>query len=217
VEDGKILFEQNSKNEEVCSINIVKLPGKHNLENVCAAVCTVKIAGIPSDAIIRTLQSFNGLEHRLELVAEFKGVKYYNDSFSTTPETTLAAIHAFDAPKILIIGGSTKRSDFSRLAEEIKTNKSIKAIVQGGKEWQQIKDAVGEKPEHLQYLEGAASLNEIVSKAAGAAQAGDVVLLSPACASFDMFKNYKERGEKFKEAVNAIRPTPGAVFIVHKD
>lgn len=217
VEGDMIVFEKDSKKETVCETKIVKLPGKHNLENVCAAIAAVKIAGVSNGAIVKTLNSFSGLEHRLELVDEIKGVKYYNDSFSTTPETTIAAIHAFEQPKIVIIGGSTKRSDFSKLAELIRNDKTIKAIVQGGKEWQQIKDAIGEKPEHLTYLEGATSMRDIVEKAAGAAQAGDVVLLSPACASFDMFANYKERGEKFKEAVKAVKPMPGAVFIVHKD
>lgn len=215
VEDGMIVFEKDSQKETVCEVKIVKLPGRHNLENVCAAVAAAKLAGVSNEAIVKTLVSFSGLEHRLELVGEIKGVKYFNDSFSTTPETTIAAIHAFDGPKIVIIGGSTKHSDFSKLAELIRTDKTIKAIVQGGREWRQIKDVIGEKPEHLQYLEGATNMVEIVEKAASVAQAGDIVLLSPACASFDMFTNYKERGEKFKEAVRAIKPPPGAVFVLH--
>ncbi|MBI1863387.1 UDP-N-acetylmuramoyl-L-alanine--D-glutamate ligase [Candidatus Microgenomates bacterium] len=217
IENGNIMFEQNSAKELVCSTNIIKLPGKHNWENVCAAVCAAKLAGIPSESIAKTLSSFAGLEHRLELVKEIRGVKYYNDSFSTTPETTVAAIRAFDQPKILILGGSTKHSDFTHLAEEIRTNKTVKVIIQGGKEWQQIKDAIGEKPAHIEYHEGASSMKEMVEQAANSAQAGDVVLLSPACASFDLFKNYKDRGEAFKEAVNSYHPTPGAVFVVHKD
>lgn len=218
IESDMIVFEKDGIKETVCEGKLTKLPGKHNLENVCAAVAAARLAGATHEGIIKTLASFSGLPHRLELIDNIKGVKYYNDSFSTTPETTIAAIRAFEGPpKIVIIGGSTKHSDFSKLAEVIRTDKTIKAIVQGGKEWQQIKDAIGEKPEHLQYLEGATSMKEIVEKAAGVAAAGDVVLLSPACASFDMFANYKERGEKFKEAVRAIKPPPGAVFITHQD
>lgn len=217
IENGMIVFEKDGEKETVCEASLTKLPGKHNLENVCAGVAAAKLAAATNEGIIKTLASFSGLPHRLELVDEIKGVKYYNDSFSTTPETTIAAIRAFEEPpKIVIIGGSTKHSDFSKLAEVIKGDKTIKAIVQGGKEWQQIKDAIGEKPEHIQYLEGATSMTEIVQKAASVAKEGDVVLLSPACASFDMFANYKERGEKFKEAVRAIKPEPGAVFITHK-
>lgn len=217
IEGEMIVFEKDSKKEAVCEVKLVKLPGKHNLENVCAAVAAAKLAGVTNEALIKTVASFSGLPHRLELIDEIKDVKYYNDSFSTTPETTIAAIHAFESPKILILGGSTKRSDFSKLGALIREDKTVKAIVQGGKEWQQIKDAIGEKPEHLQYLEGATSMSEIVKQAASVAQAGDVVLLSPACASFDMFANYKERGEKFGEAVRNSRPTPGAVFVIHKD
>lgn len=217
IEGEMIMFERDGKKESVCEVKLVKLPGRHNLENVCAAVCAAKLAEVSNAAIVKTLLSFKGLPHRLELVDQIKGVKYYNDSFSTTPETTIAAINAFESPKIVIIGGSTKHSDFSNLAELIRNDKSVKALVQGGKEWEQIKAAIGEKPAHLQYLEGAASMQEMVEKAASVAQPGDVVLLSPACASFDMFANYKERGEKFKEAVRAIHPEPGAVFVTHKD
>ncbi|MBI2442759.1 MAG: UDP-N-acetylmuramoyl-L-alanine--D-glutamate ligase [Candidatus Levybacteria bacterium] len=182
----------------------IKLPGKHNWENVCAAVMAATLAGAAKEDVVAVLSTFAGLEHRLELVREVGGVKYYDDSFSTTPETAIAAIESFAAPEILILGGSSKHSDFTELGEVIGKAKNIKVIIGIGVEWENIKKSVEQRAEgrpEILMIEGAKDMKTIVAAAAKIALPGDVVLLSPACASFDMFKNYKERGEQFKQEV----------------
>src|SRR5205085_8105908 len=120
----------------------ILLPGKHNWENICAAVMAANLAGVKKEAMVSVLRSFAGLEHRLQLVREVKGVKYYDDSFSTTPETAIAAIEAFEAPEILILGGSSKKSDFSELGKVINEAKNIKMIIGIGVEWPAIKKSI---------------------------------------------------------------------------
>lgn len=192
--------------EIIIDVKDILLPGKHNLENVCAAVIAALSAGVSKENIRKVLKTFKGLEHRLELVGEVNGVRYYDDSFSTTPETAIAAIRAFTQPEILILGGSSKRSDFTGLGRVIGGAKNIKAIIGVGVEWKRIKEelkvASGKlKIGKLKIIEGLKNMKEIVESAAKMAQVGDVVLLSPACASFDMFKNYKDRGEQFEKHV----------------
>src|SRR6185312_3177550 len=126
-------------------------------------------------------------EHRLELVREVHGVRYYDDSFSTVPETAIAAISAFTQPEILILGGSSKNSDFTELGKIISWVGNIKAIIGIGIEWPKIKSQI-QNPQFA-IIEGLTSMKEIVTKAYELAESGDVVLLSPACASFDMFAN----------------------------
>ena len=130
------------------------------------------------------------------------GVKYYNDSFSTTPETAMAAIRAFDSPEILILGGSSKGSDFTELGQVINQAKNIKAIIGIGVEWSTIKLRIMNS--ELRIKEGCQDMEEVVKAAYEMGKPGDVVILSPACASFDMFKNYKHRGYEFKKAVGAL-------------
>ncbi len=180
----------------------IALPGKHNWENVCAAVMAATLANVSKESVTDILKTFKGLEHRLELVKTVKGVRYYDDSFSTTPETAQAAILAFEDPEILILGGSSKNSDFTMLGEVIGKSENIKAIIGIGSEWPRIKEQINDW--HFQIIEGLSSLDEVVQKAAEVAEPGDVVLLSPACASFDMFKDYKDRGIQFQKAVNSL-------------
>ena len=221
--------------ETIIDIKDILLPGKHNLENVCAAVMAATIVGVSKENIVKVLKTFKGLEHRLELIGEVNGVKYYDDSFSTTPETAIAAIEAFKSPEILILGGSSKGSDFTELGHVINNAKNIKAIIGIGKEWHKIKSKINPSTtlrarnqkskiigvnKHLEGgrmdsfevdsmaiigIEGCRSMQEIVQAAVKIARPGDVVLLSPACASFDMFKNYKDRGEQFKEQVLKLK------------
>lgn len=207
VKDGAVWVGMNGIEWKIVDVIDIKLPGKHNLENVCAAAMAATLAGADKNAIASVLKSFSGLEHRLELVREVDGVKYYDDSFSTTPETAIAAIEAFENPEILILGGSEKHSDFTELGEIISKAKNIKAIIGIGVEWPRIKKSIeqsakGEEP--LLFIEGATSMEQIVKAASKLATTGDVVLLSPACASFDMFKNYKERGEAFEKEVKNL-------------
>jgi len=149
------------------------------------------------------VSDFKGLVHRLEEVAKVKGVSYFDDSFSTTPETTIAAINAFSEPVILIAGGSEKGSDFSELGRVISETKNIKAIILIGLMADRIEKSIENKK--IKILKGAKNMREIFEMVKREAAEGDVVLLSPACASFDMFKNYKERGEEFKGEVRKLQ------------
>lgn len=185
--------------EIICTTDEVKLLGKHNLQNICAAVTAVWQVTHDIAAIRSVITSFTGLEHRLELVRELSDVKYYDDSFGTTPETAIVAIEAFKEPKVVILGGSDKGAKFDKLAETIKNN-DVRSVIVIGKMADTIKSAlhgVGFKD----IISGGNTMKEIVDAAHADAQSGDVVLLSTACASFDMFKNYKDRGEQFKAAV----------------
>ncbi len=202
VKDGAVWLKKHDSKREVVKTSDIVLPGRHNLENVCAAAMAANLAGVSLTSIAKVLKTFKGLEHRLELVRDFRGVRYYDDSFSTTPETAIAAIEAFDAPEILILGGSSKNSDFTELGQLISTRVNIKAVIGIGDEWNKIKLKM--KSEKLKIVEGLQSMEEVVRNAAILAEPGDVVLLSPACASFGMFKNYKERGELFKKAVQEL-------------
>jgi UDP-N-acetylmuramoylalanine--D-glutamate ligase len=201
---GRVVVRRNGSDDEIIKTSEIALPGKHNLENVCAAVMAARLAGVSTKHIIQTLKTFTGLPHRLEFVSEIKGVKYYDDSFSTTPETAIAAIESFDQPKVLILGGSSKGSDFTLLGKTIRESDSIKAIIGIGDEWEEIKASIGNLTAQVLLIEGAESMHQVVQAAAKIAQKGDIVLLSPSCASFDMFKDYKDRGEQFRKSVLAL-------------
>ncbi len=205
IKDNAVILSQNGKEEKVINSSEVLLPGKHNLENVCAAVMAATLSGVSKENIVSILKTFKGLEHRLELVAEINGVKYYDDSFSTTPETAIAAINAFKNPEILILGGSSKKSNFEELGKVISEASNIKAIIGIGIEWERIKAQFRIQNSEFIIIEGADSMEKIVTAASRIAVSGDVVLLSPACASFDMFRNYKDRGEQFKAEVRKLR------------
>ncbi|HXS15182.1 MAG TPA: UDP-N-acetylmuramoyl-L-alanine--D-glutamate ligase, partial [Candidatus Saccharimonadales bacterium] len=202
VRDNKVILRSGGSETEVIDSAEILLPGAHNLENVCAAVMAAYSAGVSIPDIAFVLRTFKGLEHRLELVREVHGVRYYDDSFSTVPETAIAAISAFTQPEILILGGSSKNSDFTELGKIISSVGNIKAIIGIGIEWPKIKSQI-QNPQFA-IIEGLTSMKEIVTKAYELAESGDVVLLSPACASFDMFANYKDRGNQFKEQVNLL-------------
>ena len=199
----QVVVRKNGNDDEIIKTSEIALPGKHNLENVCASVMAARLMGVNTRHIIKVLKTFTGLPHRLELVSEINGVTYYDDSYSTTPETAIAAIESFDQPKILILGGSSKGSDFSELGKVIRESDSIKAIIGIGDEWLSIKEQL-ENLTRVLIIEGAENMHTIVAAAVKIAQKGDVVLLSPACASFGMFKNYQDRGEQFKKEVLAL-------------
>lgn len=204
VKEDVIWIREKDLEEKVINTKDILIPGKHNFENACAASMAAYLAGVSVQNISYVLKTFKGLEHRLELVATINGVKYYDDSFATNPESTIAAINAFTQPEILILGGSSKNSDFSLLAKTIMESKNIKAIIGIGKEWETIKKLlVGLNPDVL-VLEGPTNMETIVAAANKLAVSGDIVILSPACASFDMFKNYKDRGDQFKKEVEIL-------------
>ncbi len=192
----------------------IALLGKHNLENVLPAVVVARYFDLPIPAIQKVLFSFAGLPYRLEFVREVNSVKYYNDSFSTTPETSIAAVYAFKGPVTLIAGGSEKNSEFGEWAVELQKCANLKNIILIGitadrmeKELQKAAEMVkkiGTVTEFPLKIWRAGNLQEALLLAVKNAQPGDNVVLSPACASFDMFKNYKERGEKFKTMVGEL-------------
>jgi UDP-N-acetylmuramoylalanine--D-glutamate ligase len=194
---------------EVVRTDELKLLGEHNWQNVCAAITVVWAA--LNDETVRehlveamrsVLTTFSGLEHRLEFVRELDGVKYYDDSFGTTPETAMVALQAFEQPKVAILGGSDKGANYDQLAKAVASS-NVRTVLLIGDQAERIKaalDAVG----YTNYQPGGQNMTEIINTARAAAQPGDVVLLSPACASFDMFQNYKDRGDQFKTAVQAL-------------
>lgn len=186
----------------IASFEELKLRGRHNLENITAASLAVYLAGAKPTVIAEVVKSFNGLEHRLELVREVNGVKYYNDSFSTVPETAIAALDSFAEPIILIAGGSDKKSDYTELGKKI-ANANVKAIILVGDMAEKIKASIPSKYKG-EIITGLTKMDDMVTKAANLASAGDVVLLSPACASFGLFENYKDRGNQFKEVVGKL-------------
>jgi UDP-N-acetylmuramoylalanine--D-glutamate ligase len=187
----------------ICNINEVGLLGRHNLENVCAAITAVwPVISGNIEAIRKIVSNFKGLEHRLELVREVSGVQYYNDSFATTPEATIAAVRAFKQPKVLILGGHDKGIPFFDLVGEL-THANVRQIIYIGDTGPKIAEMLtNHGVENVSA--GGNTMTEIVTHAKGFAQPGDVVLLSTACASFGLFKDYKDRGNQFKQAVKVL-------------
>lgn len=201
-ENGDVFLTIGGK-KKICSKDEIKLIGRHNLENIAASAIVGKLLSIPSAEVAEAVKSFSGLPHRLEFVREVGGVKFYNDSFSTNPTPTIAAIRSFTEPVTLILGGSSKGADFSQLAEEIKKS-SVKNIILIGLEGKRISLALENKDLKVNIIQGGNSISETVEQAKEISGSKEVVLFSPACASFDMFDNYKDRGEKFKIAVNKL-------------
>ncbi len=200
--------------QTICRTNELKLLGKHNWQNVCAAVTAVWQVSQDVEAMRSVLTSFTGLEHRLQFIRELDGVQYYDDSFGTTPETAIVAIEAFTEPKVIILGGSTKGADFDKLAETLTTGNIRHIILMGNTTNTEHPSDSPKIEEELRkhgisnvtslIRPGGPSIAEVVNTARAAAKNGDVVLLSAACASFDMFNNYKQRGEQFSHAVQAL-------------
>jgi UDP-N-acetylmuramoylalanine--D-glutamate ligase len=189
--------------EEVCSVGDVHLPGRHNLENVGAAIAAVwDVIDGNKSAIVAALHSFTGLLHRLEFVRELDQVKYYDDSFGTTPETAIVAIQAFSQPKVIILGGSDKKASFDELAVKVKQS-TIRSVVLIGDTAPQLRAAL-EAAGFTAVVDGGHTMQSIVATARQQARPGDIVLLSTGCASFGLFKNYHDRGEQFKSAVQAL-------------
>ncbi|MHC4843666.1 MAG: UDP-N-acetylmuramoyl-L-alanine--D-glutamate ligase [Planctomycetota bacterium] len=200
---GRICIKYSS--DEVSS-NIAKsfkLPGRANLSNLAAALAVVDYFGIDINTVRATVGEFKALAHRLELVAEFDGVKWYNDSISTTPVSSIAALDAFEEPKIIIAGGYDKNLAFDELGKVIA--QKTKAAILIGDTAQKISDAITGTEGNKISVQFADSLEEAVELANKIATAGDVVLLSPACASYDMFDNFQHRGREFVKLVQQLK------------
>jgi UDP-N-acetylmuramoylalanine--D-glutamate ligase len=207
VREGNILFrdaraEAKTPQREIMLVSEIPLKGAHNLENVLAAVCAGALMGCAPEKIRHAVREFKAVEHRLEFVATIRGVDYYNDSKATNVDATIKALESFPANIHLILGGKDKGSDYSVLNELLRQRvKRVYTIgAAAGKIESQIVSSKGGGVEvvHAETLENA------VRKANAAAEPGDVVLLAPACASFDQFKNYEQRGQAFKEIVRGL-------------
>lgn len=186
----------------ICDTASLKLLGKHNWQNACAAVTAVWQAINNADAIKQVLTTFSGLEHRLELVRELNGVKYYDDSFGTTPETAIVAVQAFTEPKVLIVGGSDKGVPFDDLADAIVQN-NVRHAITIGATGPAIATALRARG-FTRITEDLNTMPEMIQTASSLAEVGDIVLLSTGCASFGLFRDYKDRGDQFKQAVQTL-------------
>ncbi|MDD4271636.1 MAG: UDP-N-acetylmuramoyl-L-alanine--D-glutamate ligase [Patescibacteria group bacterium] len=181
-----------------------KLIGEHNKENIAAAVKAAKIVGIKPEVIKKAVVNFKGLKHRLELAGERQGVKYYDDSFATTPESAIIALKAFAQPVIILLGGADKGSNFKVLALEAKRRCKF-VVLLNGRATPGIKKELLKAKFDKNKMKLANNMKEAIAIARAESEFGDVVLLSTACASFGMFKNYKERGDLFKKQVNNLK------------
>lgn len=202
VQDGYFCVQ----NRQICSTNHLLLPGVHNLENACAAMSAVTELPITvtDEQYAAGLESFTGLPHRLKLIAEKNGVKYYDDSISTTPGSAIVALKAFTEPKILILGGSDKGADYAELAQEI-ARQQMRAVIVNGANASEIIEILHKNKVSCQVVQlEMSAMSTVVEMAANQAQPGDAVILSPAAASFDMFKSYNDRGEQFVAAVEKL-------------
>jgi UDP-N-acetylmuramoylalanine--D-glutamate ligase len=198
---GESIFfvaNEGAKAEPVMPVREISLAGAHNVENVLAAVCAARLAGIASETIRSAVAAFKAVEHRLEFVRYVGGVRYYNDSKATNVDATMKAIEAFPSGIHLILGGKDKNSDY-RVLEPL-LRERVKTVITIG--------SAAEKIEHqlngVVKIEAAQTLERAVALAHETAKAGDAVLLAPACASFDQFENYEQRGRVFKELVAAL-------------
>ena len=199
VHKGAVLFRRGGTQQEVMLASEIPLKGAHNLENVLAAVCAGALMGCEAAKIAGAIRNFKAVEHRLEYVATVRGVEYYNDSKATNVDATIKALESFPGNIHLILGGKDKGSDYAVLNDLLRQR--VKAVYTIGaaaeKIQSQIKGATNIVP--------SGTIDVAVKQAAAAAQPGDVVLLAPACASFDQFQNYEHRGRVFKELVLGLR------------
>jgi UDP-N-acetylmuramoylalanine--D-glutamate ligase len=203
LEGGAIKYAENGAAETVLDVSDIMIPGVHNVENYMAAIAATR-GLVPPSAVTRPARSFGGVAHRIEIVRERGGVKYYNDSIASSPTRTSAGLRSFGEKVILIAGGKDKGVPFDSLAPDIIAH--VKTLVLTGLTAEKIRAAVLSRP-------GYAGVPEIITRpdftdavhtAANCAQRGDTVLLSPACTSFDAFANFEERGDRFKEIVNGL-------------
>ncbi|HEY6765134.1 MAG TPA: UDP-N-acetylmuramoyl-L-alanine--D-glutamate ligase [Candidatus Sulfotelmatobacter sp.] len=197
VRDGRILFRDGTQQHEVMLASDIPLKGAHNLENVLAAVCASALMGCVPDKIRQAVRDFKAVEHRLEFVGSVRGVDYYNDSKATNVDATIKALESFPANIHLILGGKDKGSDYSLLNDLLRQR--VKRVYTIGAAAAKIESQI----KGVEIVP-ANTLENATRKAHAVAEAGDVVLLAPACASFDQFKNYEQRGQVFKEIVRGL-------------
>lgn len=199
VRSGEIVFRRDGAEEVLLGAEEIPLPGAHNLENVLAAALAARLAGAGAAAIARGVRSFAGVEHRLEFTGEIRGVRYYNDSKATNVDATLKALDAFPGRVLVILGGKDKGSDYTVLQQPLR-EKAILALLIGAAAEKIASQIAGSVP-----IERAGTLQAALDIAERRAQSGDIVLLAPACASFDQFENFEHRGRVFKQLVRRLQ------------
>jgi UDP-N-acetylmuramoylalanine--D-glutamate ligase len=199
--NGLVMFRSSEQASPTPVFPLAEIPlkGEHNVENVLAAVCAACVANIPGKVIERTVASFHAVEHRLEFVAAIHGVDYYNDSKATNVDATAKAIASFPGNIHLIMGGKDKNSDYTQLNALLRAR--VKTVYTIGSAAEKIEGQIA----GVTRVVNAGTLEVAVNKAASHAVAGDVVLLAPACSSFDQFENYEHRGRVFKQAVMTLQ------------
>ena len=211
LEDGAIYDEgiiklcENKLRKHILNTKALKLKGVHNFENICAAILATK-RYVDTEKIMPILTNFSGVEHRLEYVRTINDVKWYNDSIGSSPTRTIAGLNSFDEKIVLIAGGYDKHLDYAPIAKPILEH--VSSLILFGDTAQKIQQAVekeekGEKGDRINIYRQT-TLEGVVKKAYEVAKPGEIVLFSPASASFDMFKNFMERGEAFKKIVNSL-------------
>src|ERR1035437_4088294 len=198
IKDGNIVFRNHAFGEERYPLSMIKIPGLHNVENVMAAVMTARFCGCNRESIIDTISQFSGLPHRIEFAGEKKSVRYYDDSKGTNVGSVIRALDTFSAPVILLLGGRDKDGDFQNLKPLLAAK--AKQVILFGEARDRIGSLIGEGVPAVKEP----TLLAAIESAYKSAHAGDVVLLSPGCASFDEFNNYKERGIFFKNVVRNL-------------
>ncbi len=197
-QDERVIFKLNGNEEFQCSRSDINIRGEHNLANAMAVICAAKAFDMDNALIVKGLQTFESVEHRLELVKQIHGVKYINDSKATNVDSVWYALKSFDEPIFLILGGQDKGNDYNQIKELVLHK--VKKIYAIGSSAEKVFSFFHNDVK----VEIEKSLEDAVKNSSREAKSGDVVLLSPACASFDMFNNYEHRGKVFKEAVNKL-------------
>ena len=204
VDKGQIMLQIGNDRLKMLPVEWINLRGEHNLYNVLAACAIAAGATISLPGIQLAIETFDGIPHRLELVRELNGVRWYNDSIATTPERTIAAINSFEEPIVLLLGGRDKNLPWDKLAQLIR--KRVSRVVIFGEAGDLIAEALGPKKpgQAMHSVVRCATLQEAIKIAHNQAESGDVVLLSPGCTSYDAFKDFEERGQAFRQWVNEL-------------
>ena len=204
VDKGQIMLQIGSDRLKMLPVEWINLRGEHNLYNVLAACAIAAGATISLPGIQLAIETFDGVPHRLELVRELNGVRWYNDSIATAPERTIAAINSFEEPIVLLLGGRDKNLPWDKLAQLIR--KRVSRVVIFGEAGDLIAEAIGPKKpgQAIRSVVRCATLQEAIKIAHNQAEPGDVVLLSPGCTSYDAFKDFEERGQAFRQWVSEL-------------
>lgn len=202
VQNGNIILNLDGEEKVVCTADEVRIPGPHNLENALAAVCVAGAMGVQIPVIRHSLRTFRGVEHRIESVRVLDGVEYFNDSKGTNVDSTIKAVLTMKKPTVIILGGYDKHTSFIPLADEMVRSDMIRHAVLIGATAGQIRSAL--EQEGFTSIENAGTLEEAIGLCRRKAEDGWNVLFSPACASFDMFSDYEQRGRIFKQIVNDL-------------